>query len=99
MSTDHNRQLDQTAVAGKPESYAWPLLAILVAILPQVLIPARDRVGPVPLVPIIETLAFLVMLIIAARPGPVPRRFRPTILVLFGLLIAANTVAAGRLVT
>ena len=81
-----------------PESYTWPLLAIVVVILPQVFVPARDRVGPPALVPLIETAAFLVLAIIAAKPGPVPRRFRPTILVLFGLLIMANAFSAGRLV-
>ncbi|MGX7681732.1 hypothetical protein ACSMXN_22855 [Jatrophihabitans sp. DSM 45814] len=80
------------------ESYTWPLVAIVVAILPQVLIPTSDRVGPPSLVPIIETVAFLVMLIIAAKPGPVPRRLRPTILLLFGVLIGANAIATGRLV-
>ena len=73
-------------------------MAIVIAILPQVLVPARDRVGPVALIPVIESAAFLVMLIIAAKPGPVPRRFRPIILFLFSLLIAANAVAAARLV-
>lgn len=82
----------------RPESYTWPLVAMVIAILPQVLVPARDRVGPVALIPLIETAGFLVMLIIAAKPGPVPRRFRPTILFLFSLLIAANAVAAARLV-
>ena len=82
-----------------PESYTWPLVAIVVVILPQLLIPARDRVGPSVLVPIIESIAFLVMLAIAARPGPVPRRARPVILVLFAVLVLANTVDAGRLVT
>jgi hypothetical protein len=81
-----------------PESYTWPLVAIVVAILPQVLIPAHDRVGPPLLVPIIETAAFLAMLIIAAKPGPVPRRARPIILFLLGLLILANASAAVRLV-
>jgi uncharacterized membrane protein len=81
-----------------PESYTWPLVALVAAILPQVLVPARDRVGPPTLVPIIETAAFLVMVIIAAKPGPVPRRLRPTILFLFGLLIVANAFAAARLV-
>ena len=38
------------------------------------------------------------MLVIAAKPGPVPRGARSTILVLFSLLVFANTVAAGRLV-
>jgi uncharacterized membrane protein len=73
-------------------------VAIVVAILPQVLVPVHDRVGPPLLVPIIETAAFLAMLIIAARPGPVPRRARPLVLSLFGLLILANASAAVRLV-
>lgn len=81
-----------------PESYAWPLLVIVVVILPQVLVPAGDRVGPPTVVPLIETVAFLVLAIIAAKPGPVPHRFRPTILALFGLLILANAVSASRLV-
>ncbi len=74
------------------------MVAIVVAILPQVLVPAHDRVGPPSLIPLIEATAFLIMLIIAAKPGPVPRRFQPTILVLFSLLIVANAVSAGRLV-
>ncbi|SOD74560.1 uncharacterized membrane protein [Jatrophihabitans sp. GAS493] len=82
----------------QPESYTWPLVAIVVAILPQILVPSRYRVGPPAIVPIIEIVAFLVMLGIAAKPGPVPRQARPTILILFGLLIAANTAAAARLV-
>lgn len=82
----------------RPESYAWPLVAIVLVILPQVLVPARYRVGPPLLVPLIETAAFLVMLIIAAKPGPVSRSARPVILCLFGLLVAANTIAAIRLV-
>ena len=82
----------------EPESYTWPLVAIAIAITPQVLIPARDRIGPLGIVPAIETAAFLVMLVIAAKPGPVPRGARSTILVLFSLLVFANTVAAGRLV-
>ncbi len=81
-----------------PESYTWPLVAIAVVILPQLLIPARDRVGPPVLVPIIESVAFLVMFAIAAKPGPVPRRARPVALALFAVLVLANTVAAGRLV-
>jgi uncharacterized membrane protein len=82
----------------RPESYAWPLTAIVVAILPQVLVPVRDRVGPPSVVPIVETAVFLIMLIIAARPGPVPRRARPVVLTLFGALIVANAGAAARLV-
>lgn len=81
-----------------PESYTWPLTAIVAAILPQVLVPVRDRVGPPSVVPIVETVVFLIMLIIAAKPGPVPRRARPVVLTLFGALIVANAGAAGRLV-
>ena len=83
---------------GSPEGYTWPLVAIVVVILPQLLIPTRDRVGPPVLVPIIEGIAFLVMFAIAAKPGPVPRRARPLILVLFAVLVLANTTAAARLV-
>jgi hypothetical protein len=81
-----------------PEGYTWPLVAIVIAILPQVLVPARDRVGPPLVVPIFEAAASLAMLAIAALPGPVPARARPAILALFGALIAANAVAAARLV-
>jgi uncharacterized membrane protein len=73
-------------------------VAIVVAILPQVLVPVQDRVGPPLLVPIIESAAFVIMVIIAARPGPVRRRARPLVLSLFGVLILANTAAAARLV-
>jgi len=81
-----------------PESYLWPLTAIVVAILPQVLIPVRDRVGPPSVVPITEGAVILIMLIIAAKPGSVPRRARPLVLTLFGALILANAGAAARLV-
>jgi uncharacterized membrane protein len=81
-----------------PEPYTWPLVAIVVAILPQVLVPVQDRVGPPLLVPIIESAAFVIMVVIAARPGPVPRRARPLVLSLFGVLILANAAAAARLV-
>lgn len=79
-----------------PESYTWPLVAIVAVILPQLLIPSRYRVGPPALAPIIESIAFLVMLAIAAKPGPVPGRARPVILVLFAVLVLANTIAAAR---
>jgi hypothetical protein len=82
-----------------PENYTWPLVCIALVIAPQVLIPARDRLGPQVIVPIIEGVVFLIMLTIAAKPGPVPRRARPTILVLFAALVLANTIAAVRLVT
>jgi hypothetical protein len=81
-----------------PESYSWPLVAIVVATLPQVLVPSNHRVGPPLLVPIIEAAAFLVMLVIAAKPGPVPRGARPFILSLFVLLVLSNAASAVRLV-
>lgn len=81
-----------------PESYTWPLVAVIVSILPQVLVPSGNRVGPPLIVPIIEATAFVVMLLIAARPGPVPYGARPFILSLFCLLIVSNAAAAVRLV-
>ena len=83
----------------RPESYTWPLLAVVCVILPQVLIPSRDRVGPPLLVPALEAGALLVLLVIAAKPGPVPKGARPVVLSLFGLLVAANGIAAARLVS
>src|ERR1700712_5497251 len=85
-------------VRRSPESYAWPLVAIAVVTVLQVAIPRRDRVGPPLAVPAIEAAAFVVMSIIAARPGPVPARARPLVLVLFGVLVGANAFAAARLV-
>jgi uncharacterized membrane protein len=84
--------------APTPEAYTWPLVAIVVAILPQVLVPVQDRVGPPLLVPIIESAVFVIMVVIAAKPGPVPRRARPLVLSLFGVLILANAAGAARLV-
>jgi uncharacterized membrane protein len=81
-----------------PESYTWPLVVVVAAVLPQAVIPAHYRVGPPLVVPVIETVALLVLLAIVAKPGPVPRSARSVVLVLFGLLVAANTFAA-RLVT
>jgi uncharacterized membrane protein len=81
-----------------PEHYTWPLVAIAIMIIPQVAVPTRYKVGPPVVVPIVEGLAFLGMLLIAARPGPVPRSARPFVLTLFSVLIVANVVAAGRLV-
>jgi hypothetical protein len=81
-----------------PESYTWPLVSIVLVILPQLLIPGRDRVGPPLFVPLIEIGVFLIMAAIAARPGPVPRRARPIVLTLFAFLVGANAAAAGRLV-
>ena len=82
----------------RPESYLWPLLSLVLVILPQVLVPAGLREGPPLLVPLIEGVVVLVLLIVAAKPGPVPRAARPFILSLFAVLILANTAAAGRLV-
>jgi hypothetical protein len=82
-----------------PESYSWPLVAVVSIILPQVLIPAQRRVGPPWVVPAIETVALLVLLGIAAKRGPVPRGARRVVVTLFGLLVVANTIAAARLVT
>jgi hypothetical protein len=71
---------------------------VVVVILPQLLIPVRDRVGPPLVVPVVETAALLVLVGIAARRGPVPRRARSTVIVLFGVLVVANA-AAARLVS
>jgi len=68
-------------------------------VLVQALIPARNRVGPPMAVPVVEIVALVVLVVIAARPGPVPRAARTGVLVLFGTLVAANAGAAGRLVT
>lgn len=81
-----------------PESYTWPLVAVVVTILPQVLVPSNQRVGPPLLVPMIEAAAFVAMLVIAAKPGPVPRGARPLVLFLFSLLVLSNTAATIRLV-
>jgi hypothetical protein len=82
-----------------PESYVWPLAALTVVILPQVLVPARMREGPPLVVPLVEGLVMLILLALAAKPGPVPRGARPLVLTLFTVLIGANVTAAGRLVT
>jgi uncharacterized membrane protein len=84
---------------GEPESYTWPLLTIVAVILPQALIPPGQRVGPPLVVPVVEGIALLVLLGIAAKPGPVPRGARSVVLALFGLLVLANAVAAVRLMT
>src|SRR4051794_13637428 len=82
-----------------PESYRWPLVALVLVILPQVLVPATMREGPPAVVPVVEGVVVLVLLAVAAKPGPVPRSARPLILSLFAVLILANTSAAVRLVT
>ena len=81
------------------ESYSWPLLTVVLVILPQVLIPAGNRIGTPLLVPAVEGMALLVLLVIAAQRGPVPRSARRLVLTLFGTLVLANAVAAVRLVT
>ena len=73
--------------------------ALVLVILPQVLVPASLREGPPLLVPVIEGCVALILLAVAAKPGPVPRGARPLILTLFAVLIVANTAAAVRLVT
>lgn len=82
----------------RQESYLWPMVAIAIVILPQVIVPANHRLGPPLVVPIVEGAAFLAMLVITAKPGPVPRVARPALLGLIAALIVANAAAAGRLV-
>jgi hypothetical protein len=84
--------------AAAPETYVWPLVALGVVILPQVLVPAKMREGPPLVVPAIEAIVVLILLGVAAKPGPVPRAARPLVLSLFAVLILANTAAAVRLV-
>jgi hypothetical protein len=106
MSTDPDQPSSNDAVGDSagtnskrtPESYTWPLVAIVVVILPQVLVPYNQRVGPPLLVPMVEAAAFLAMFVIAAKPGPVPRGARPFVLSLFSILILANAAATIRLV-
>src|SRR3954452_23287070 len=81
-----------------PESYTWPLVAVALVILPQLLIPARNRIGPPLLVPAIEGFALLVLVVRPATRGPVPGAARKVVLALFGVLVVANATAAGRLV-
>lgn len=87
-----------TPAAQAPESYFWPLVALVVVILPQVVVPGRLREGPPLIVPLIEAVVFLTLLVVAAKPGPVPRAARPLILSLFAVLVLANSAAAARLV-
>ena len=101
----HHQWADGSVVSGEqaidsasaPETYFWPLFALVVVIVPQVLVPARWRDGPAAYVPIIETVVALVLLGVAARPGPVPQTARPLILSLIGVLLVDNTLAAVRL--
>ena len=86
-------------LASAPETYLWPLIALTLVILPQVLVPERVREGPPLAVPATEAMVVLILLAVAAKPGPVPRGARPLVLSLFAVLILANTAAAARLVT
>lgn len=88
----------QTRASSPPETYVWPLTALVLVILPQVLVPSNYRNGPPLAVPALEAMVALILILIAAKPGPVPRAARPAILSLFGVLILANTGAAVRLV-
>ena len=58
--------------ARPPESYVWPLTSLVLVILPQVLIPARLRQGPILVVPIVEELfwrGFLLRALIDQSPA------------------------------
>ena len=81
--------------AHTPESYFWPLIALVLVILPQVLVPSRLREGPPLIVPVIEATVFLALLVVAAKPGPVPRAARPLILSLFAVLVLAEQRSPG----
>jgi hypothetical protein len=100
MSDDAPHESPDSLVPGGqvPESYRWPLVTLVLLILPQVLVPAQMREGPPLFVPIAEAVVVLMLSGVAVRPGPVPRGARPFILILFGLLIVANIAAAARLV-
>jgi hypothetical protein len=100
MNDDASSESQDSGVGSEPvpESYLWPLIALVLLILPQVLVPARLRVGPPLLVPIVEAVVAMMLLAVAAKPGPVPRGARPFILTLFATLIVANRAAAARLV-
>ena len=79
------------------ETYAWPLVALVAVILPQVLVPSGMREGPPLLVPVIEGSWCWCCSRWPRRPGPVPRAARPLVLTLVAVLIGANTAAAVRL--
>jgi uncharacterized membrane protein len=86
-------------VAAKGESYTWPLIAIALIITPQLAIPGRDRIGPPLAIPVIEIVALLLLIGIAALPGPVSQRAHGIVLSLFGVLALANAGAALHLVS
>ena len=86
-------------LASAPETYLWPLIALTLVILPQVLVPERVREGPPLAVPATEAMVVLILLAVESKPWTVPRGARPLVLSLFAVLILANTAAAARLVT
>jgi len=88
----------QAGSVAASETYRWPLVALVAVILPQVLVPGKLREGPPVAVPVIEAVVVLILLAVAAKPGPVPRAARPLVLSLIAVLIVANTGAAARLV-
>lgn len=88
----------EPGLGAAPESYRWPLVALIAVILPQVLVPSKMREGPPLAVPVVEGAVVLILLALAAKPGPVPRAARPLVLSLIAVLIIANTGAAARLV-
>jgi hypothetical protein len=99
MGSDRSGSRPRTPAAGPAaESYLWPLVALVLVIVPQVLVPSGMREGPPVVVPAVEGVVVLVFLALAARPGPVPPAARPLILTLCTVLVAANVAAATRLV-
>ena len=87
----------RSADPGAPEPYTWPLVALVLVILPQVLVPASLREGPPLLVPVIEAAVALVRLAWPARPGPAPGGARPQIPARAAGHPGPNTAAALRL--
>jgi uncharacterized membrane protein len=94
----HDEAKPEPARRQHREPYTVPLIFLAAVIVPQVLVPAQNRVGPDWEVPVAEFIMLALLVLIAARPGPVPRGARPLLLVLCGLLVLANIVAATRLV-
>src|SRR6476469_4873441 len=93
-----------------PESYVWPLVALVLVILPQVLVPADMREGPPVVVPIIEgavvlvlvaantaAAARLVVLVLQSTPPGQPPPTVTQLLVGAGIVIATNIVTFGLL--
>jgi hypothetical protein len=75
-------------------------LAVLIAILVQLVIPARMVIGPVLLVPAVEAVLLVTLLVGRLRTDdPHHGGLRAVSLVLVSLLVVANVAAALRLVT